>query len=79
MKLKDREMLRQFMAYKGLNIRELAVAAKVSRATIGHLHSGARTTCKPGTAKRIEEALSAPKGLLFDPIASNVTREVAAA
>ncbi len=76
MRLKDRRMLLQYMDYKRMKIRELAAAANVSRATIGHLHSGARKTVKPATARAIEEALGAPPGLLFDPIASSVSREV---
>lgn len=76
MRLKNRQMLLQYMEYKGVRVRELAQAAGVSRATIGHLRSGARNTCKPATAKAVEEALGAPPGLLFDPIASRVSREV---
>lgn len=79
MKLKDRRMLHQYMDFKGMKVRELAQAAKVSRATIGHLHSGARNTCKPDTARAIERALGAPHGLLFEGVASNVLREVGAA
>lgn len=75
MRLKSPQMLRQYMAYKRVNIRELARAAGVARATVGHLHSGARSTCSPKTARAIEEALQAPPGLMFDPIASNVARE----
>lgn len=76
MRLKNRQMLVQYMDYKRLRVRELAKAAGVSRATIGHLRSGARTSCKPETAAAIEEALGAPPGLLFDPIASRVSRAV---
>ena len=78
MRLKDRRMLQQYMDYKRMRIRELARAARVSRATIGHLHSGARNTCKPETARAIEEALGAPTGLLFEASSSTVQREVAA-
>lgn len=76
MRLKSRQMLLQYMSYKDMKIRDLATAAKVSRATIGHLHSGQRVTVKPATAKAIEGALGAPPGLLFDPVASRVSREV---
>lgn len=76
MRLKDRRMLHQYMDYKRMKIRDLATAAGVSRATIGHLHSGSRKTTKPATARRIEEALGAPPGLLFDPVASPVSREM---
>ncbi|MGG5257499.1 helix-turn-helix transcriptional regulator [Phycicoccus avicenniae] len=78
MRLKDRLMLRQYMDYKRMKIRELAKAAGVSRATIGHLHSGKRNTCSPATARRVEEALGAPPGLLFVVTSSTVQREVAA-
>ena len=79
LKLKSPEMLRQYMAYKGLNIRDLAKSAGVHRATIGHLHSGARGgKCSPDTARRIEQALACPPGLLFEARASKVSREVAA-
>lgn len=78
MRLKDRRMLRQYMEYKRMRIRDLARAAGVSRATIGHLHSGKRKTCKTDTAARIEEALGAPPGLLFVASSSSVQREVAA-
>lgn len=78
MKLKSAQMLHEFMNYKDFNIRTLAKAAGVSPATIGHMHSGARDTCKAATAKAIEKALGAPPGLLFEARASNVSREVAA-
>lgn len=79
MRLKDRRMLRQYMDYRGLRtVRELATAAGISHSTVGHLHSGVRSTCKPETASAIERALGAPPGLLFDPRSSKVSREVAA-
>lgn len=79
MKLKSREMLRQYMDFKRMRVRDLAKAAGVSRATIGHLHSGKRQgSCSPATARAIEEALGCPPGLLFEARSSKVTREVAA-
>lgn len=78
MRLKDRRMLHQYMEYRRVKIRDLAHAAQVSRATIGHLHSGARSSCSPKTARAIEEALGAPPGLLFVAQSSSVSREVAA-
>lgn len=79
MRLKDRTMLRQYMEYKHMNIRQLALASGVKRATIGHLHSGARNgACSPTTARLIEGALGCPPGLLFEARASKVSREVAA-
>lgn len=78
MRLKSPEMLRQYMDFKHMKIRDLAKAANVSRATIGHLHSGGRRTAKPATARAIESALSCPPGLLFEAASSIVSREVAA-
>lgn len=78
MRLKSPEMLRQYMVFKGLNIRQLADAACVARATIGHLHSGVRVTAKPETARKVEKALGCPPGLLFEARSSKVSREVAA-
>lgn len=79
MRLKDRTMLRQYMEFKHMNVRQLAKASGVSRATVGHLHSGARQGgCSPKTARLIEEALGCPSGLLFEARASKVSREVAA-
>lgn len=76
MRLKSSQMLRQYMEYKRLNVRTLARAARVSHSTVGHLRSGRRSSCKPETARAIEEALQAPPGLLFEATASNVAREV---
>lgn len=78
MQLKSPEMLRQYMEFKRMKIRDLAQSAGVSRATIGHLHSGARKSAKPATARRVEEALGCPPGLLFEAISSKVSRELAA-
>ncbi|WP_159096568.1 helix-turn-helix transcriptional regulator [Miniimonas sp. S16] len=77
MRLKSPQMLRQFMAYQDVNVRELAKAAGLGHATVGHLRSGARSTCSAETARAIEGALQAPPGLLFDPVASIVSRETA--
>ena len=76
MQLRDSRMLKQYMDFKRLTIRELATEAHVSRSTVGHLVSGARRTAKPETARAIEEALGAPPGLLFEARASRVSREV---
>ena len=59
--------LRQYMSYRDSSIRKLASRIGVSPATIGHLHSGARKTVRPETAKAIEDALDAPRGSLFVP------------
>lgn len=78
MKLRDPRMLRQYMEYKGMTIRQVAKAAGVSPSLVGHLLTGERTGSRPENARKIEEALACPPGLLFDARASNVQREVAA-
>lgn len=87
------DALAQYMEHRDETVRSLAaqvdretakVAAKTggkptrSRALIGHLRSGARKTCQPSTAHAIEKCLGAPRGSLFVPKISRVSREVAA-
>ncbi len=79
MKLKSRDVLRQYMAYRAVNVRQLAGLSGVSRSTIGHLHSGKRNGCRPEAAAAIERSLQAPPGLLFNAITTNVSREVGSA
>lgn len=56
------------MTYNRVNIRELsdACGSQRHRSTIGHLHSGARTTCSAHLARRIEESLRLYPGALFE-------------
>lgn len=62
--------LRSQMNYQRMTVRELAVACgrPSYKSTIGNLHSGARKTCSPHLARRIEEALRISPGLLFEPV-----------
>lgn len=71
------EAFANYMTFRGFTVRSLAERANGNRSTIGHLRSGARTTCDPELAKRIEKALDAPAGSLFVPQVSRVAREVA--
>lgn len=77
MRLKSHQVLVQYMNYRQASVRLLAdkVGGPQHRSTIGHLRSGARKNCNPDLARRIEEALQAPPGLLFDPQVSRVTRD----
>lgn len=60
------QVLKQYMHFRGFrSTKELADRIGVSKATVGHLHSGGRKTCSPNTARLIEEALNAPPGSLF--------------
>ena len=69
-------VLADYMAHRGETVRSLAQAVKVSPATVGHLRSGKRRSCRPATARAIEEALNAPPGSLFVAEVSRVSRDV---
>lgn len=77
-KLISAQALAQYMKHRDHTVRTLADRVGVSPATIGHLRSGKRKTCKPETAKAIEKALDAPVGSLFVANVSHVAREVRA-
>jgi DNA-binding Xre family transcriptional regulator len=66
----------QYMSYRDMSVRDLAIKVGCSRATIGHLRSGHRDFVKDVWAKAIEDALEAPRGSLFVPEVSTVTREI---
>lgn len=66
----------QYMKHRGFTVRTLAEQVGCSHSVIGHLRSGARKTCNPVTAKKIERLLDAPAGSLFVPHVSHVAREV---
>ncbi len=75
-RLISNDALKSYMQFRGFrSVNELAMRIGVSKATIGHLHSGARRTCSPKTARLIEEALQAPPNSLFIPEVTPVTRE----
>ena len=67
--------LAQYMTYREVSVRQLAAKVGCSPATIGHLRSGERTYIRPEWAKAIEKHLDAPRGSLFVPELSTVTRE----
>lgn len=50
----------------GWSIRQLAGAAGVSRAIVGHLVSGERVTCSRFVAERITQALGVDVYVLFE-------------
>lgn len=77
-RLRSRQALRDAMTYSRLTVRELSQACgKPSyRSAIGHLHSGARSTCSAHLARRIEECLRLYPGALFELRMPNVTRDV---
>lgn len=65
----------EYMKFRDLTVRDLADRVGCSRATVGHLRSGARTYVRPDWAKKIEKTLNAPPGSLFVPELSTVTRQ----
>jgi hypothetical protein len=67
MKLRSREILDAFMANKGFSNGRLAQYAGCSRAFIGHLRTGLKTSCTPKLAEAIAEALDVPLVALFEP------------
>ena len=70
------DALARYMDYRDMSVRELARKVGCSRATIGHLRSGQRDFVRPQWAKAIEDSLEAPRGSLFIPELSSVTREI---
>ena len=67
--------LAQYMKYREVSVRELAKTVGCSHATVGHLRSGKRNYVRSEWAKAIERALDAPRGSLFVPELSTVTRD----
>lgn len=65
----------QYMEHRGFTVRSLAARVGCSPALIGHLRSGERKGTNPQRARLIEKALDAPKGSLFVPRLSTVSRE----
>lgn len=66
-RLKSPGDLHEAMRYARYNVRTLAAACGNSRyrSTIGHLHSGVRSTCSVHLASRIESACHTFPGALF--------------
>ncbi len=75
MKLLSPEILRAFMRQRSISERTLARYAGCSRAMVGHLLHGRKTTCTPQLAERIAEALSVPLEGLFMPKMPSATRQ----
>lgn len=65
MKLISRDAFRQYMEFRGETNASLAKKAEVSKAIVGHLRGGQRSSCSGKTASRLERALNAPPGSLF--------------
>lgn len=70
MRLSSGKVLRAFMDERGLSNMDVALHAQVSRTFISALVNGRRSSCTPAVARRIEERLQVPPGVLFVPRAS---------
>lgn len=75
----SKEALASYMSFRDETVRSLARKVGCSHSVIGHLRSGYRDTCDQETAKKIEKALQAPRGSLFVPQVSHVSRNGEAA
>ncbi|HEY2165567.1 MAG TPA: hypothetical protein VGH01_00255 [Jatrophihabitantaceae bacterium] len=69
MQVRDRATLRAYLGLMQLSERGLAQRAGLAHATVNHVLSGRRDRCSAHTATAIEQALCAPPGLFFEPVA----------
>lgn len=67
MRLISYQVLDQYMEFRDETNRSLAKKAGISPATISHLRSGARNSCRPATARKIAFALQVLPESLFLP------------
>ena len=67
MRLISYQVLDQYMEFRAETNRSLASKAGISPATISHLRSGARNSCRPATARKIAFALQVLPESLFMP------------
>lgn len=70
----SQQALDRHMKHQDLSNAMLARRIGRSKATIGHLRSGGRSTTSSETAKRIEKALGLPLCTLFLPKVEPATR-----
>lgn len=84
MKVKDRRILADYIAFRRMSydklarrVQQLAGTTGPSKATIGHLVSGHTTSTRKEWAIAIEEALDAPRGSLFVAKVSRVSEDAA--
>ncbi len=76
MKLRSKEILTAFMESKDFSVTRLSQYAGCSRAMIGHLRSGHKSSCTPELADRISEALGVPRVALFEEKAPTVSSRI---
>lgn len=83
-KVKDRRILADYMAFRRLSYAQLATRVHEktrtpgpSKATIGHLVTGKTSSTRKEWAIAIEEVLDAPAGSLFVAKVSRVSQDAA--
>ena len=76
-KVKDRRILADYLAFRRMSYAQLAAKVGCSKATIGHLMTGKTTSTRKEWARAIEEALDAPAGSLFVAKVSRVSQDAA--
>ena len=64
-RIRDPDALRAYLRLLGMSERTLAARAGIAHATVNHLLSGRRTTCRRSTAHAIEAVLACPQGVFF--------------
>lgn len=65
-RVRNADILRDYVRLSGVTHRELARRAGLGHATVNHLLTGRRPSCSPSTAKAIEVALGAMPGVFFE-------------
>lgn len=79
MRLRDKDLLRQYMERRNITQARLARHAECSRQFIHMLlkplSEGGKNACTPKVAERIEEALDLIPGTLFEPKESPSERQ----
>lgn len=72
----SQQALVRHMQHQDFSVAKLARMIGKSKATVGHLHCGGRTTTSSETAKAIEKALGLAPCTLFLPKVEPVTRSI---
>ena len=75
------KVLKRYMDHHGYSVRSLAAAVEratkqpCSHSSVGHLLTGYRSYIGDNKARAIEELLDVPRGTLFVPTLSRVSRD----
>ena len=78
MRLRSRAALVDRLEIGDMSEREVARRAGLGQATVNHLVTGRRDTCRADTALLVEQVLGMPVGSLFSPETADEHAEMAA-